>query len=238
MKKTTRSTPRKDKRTAGGAIRFDVLTIFPNAFESYFKESLIKRAKEKGLLEAYFHDLRDFSTERHRKVDDRPFGGGPGMVLQVEPIYRALRSLDKKSKKGSKERVILFSTRGTKFDARTAKRLSKYDRLVLICGRYEGIDERVAEHLADEEISMGDYVLSGGELPAMVLIEAVSRFIPGFLGKYGSLEEMNGSFPTYSRPESFLPGKGKKPWVVPKVLVSGDHAKIQAWRRQKEQPSE
>jgi tRNA (guanine37-N1)-methyltransferase len=225
---------RNPKKTAStgkkkvSPLRFDILTIFPQAFDSYFEESLVKRAREKKLIEIEAHDLRNWSTSRHKKVDDKPFGGGPGMVIQVEPVWRALADIRKKK---GKQRVILFSTRGKKFDASMAKRLSAYDQLILICGRYEGVDERVAEHIADEEISMGDYVLSGGELPAMILVEAVSRFRPGFLGKYESLEDKRGSFPAYSRPEVFSPGKGKKPWVVPKVLLSGNHATIEAWRK-------
>ncbi len=185
------------------------------------------------------HDLRGFSDARYGKkikkgiqpfarVDDRPFGGGPGMVLQVEPIYRAVEFVKKKAAKG-KTRIILFSTRGKRFDSKTAQRLAKYDNLIFICGRYEGIDERVADYIADEEISIGDYVLSGGEIPALTVMESISRYIPGFLGKEESLEEINGSFPTYTRPEVFSPKKGKK-WSVPKVLLSGDHKKIQEWR--------
>lgn len=223
MKKTKTTIRRKNK------IRFDILTIFPGAFDSYFKESLIKRARAKKILEIAVHDIRDFAAGKHKKVDDRPFGGGPGMVMKVEPIYKAVEKLEKK--KFRKERIILFSTRGGKFTAKTAQRLSKYDRIILVSGRYEGVDERVAQYIADEEISMGDYVLSGGELPAMILVEAVSRFVPGFLGKYESLEESKGSFPAYTRPEDFRSKKNKKPWVVPKVLLSGNHAQIDAWRR-------
>jgi tRNA (guanine37-N1)-methyltransferase len=136
-------------------------------------------------------------------------------------------------KKRKKIRTVLFSTRGKKLDAKMARRLAKYDELILICGRYEGVDERVAEHVADEEISIGDFILSGGELPTLVLVEAVSRFVPGFLGKEKSLEETNGSFPTYTRPEVFAPRRGWK-WSVPKVLLSGDHRKIEEWRRKKD----
>jgi tRNA (guanine37-N1)-methyltransferase len=214
--------------------RFHIVTIFPEIFDSYIGESLFKRAREKKLLAVQAYDLRDFSTDRHRKVDDRPFGGGPGMVLKVEPVYRATEAIGKKIKSGAgkkrKVRTILFSTRGKKLDATVARRLAKYDDLILICGRYEGVDERVAREIADEEISIGDYVLSGGELPALVVVEAVSRFVPGFLGKEESLEEINGSFPTYTRPEVFPPKKGKK-WSVPKVLLSGDHKKIEEWRK-------
>jgi len=218
-------------------MRFDIITIFPKIFDSYLQESLIKRAQKKGIIKVAVHNLRDFSTDKHKKVDDRPFGGGPGMVLQIEPIYRAVRFAKLKILKTKDERLkirtILFSTRGKKLDAKTAKRLSKYNRLILVCGRYEGVDERVAKHVADEEISIGDYVLSGGELPALVLIESVSRFLPGFLGKHESLEEIKGSYPVYTRPEVFVPSvkKTKRAWRVPKVLLSGDHKKINEWRK-------
>jgi tRNA (guanine37-N1)-methyltransferase len=207
--------------------RFHIVTIFPEIFDSYLSESLFKRAHEKKIISVRVYNLRDFSRDRHQKVDDRPFGGGPGMVFKVEPISRAVDFIKRKGKK--KTHTILFSTRGKKFDARVVKRLAKYDELILLCGRYEGVDERVAQHIADEEISIGDFILSGGELPALVVTEAVSRFVPGFLGKEESLEETNGSFPTYTRPEIFAPKKGKK-WTVPKVLLSGNHKKIKEWR--------
>ncbi len=218
-------------------MKFHIVTIFPAMFDSYLGESLFKRAEKNKIVSARAYDLRDFTKERHRKVDDRPFGGGPGMVLQIAPIYAAVNSVLKAinrrppaAHRKRKVRTILFSARGKKFDAKTARRLSKYDDLILVCGRYEGVDERVAEHIADEEISIGDYVLSGGELPALVLMESVSRFLPGFLGKEESLEEVNGSFPTYSRPEVFILKKGKH-WTVPQVLLSGDHKKIAEWRK-------
>lgn len=246
-------------------MRFDIITIFPKIFDSYLRESLIKRALNKKTIDIRVHDLRDFVEAKHvkarrkprRTVDDSPFGGGPGMVLKVEPIFKAVSRI---KRQGS--RVILFSTRGKKLDVKTAKRLLKYRQLILICGRYEGVDERVAEHIADEEISIGDYVLSGGELPALVLIEAVSRYLPGFLGKRESLEEIKGSYPVYTRPEIFTPpslpslirtlarqslgvggnkrirkhrktilsSKKRAAWRVPKVLLSGDHKKIREWR--------
>jgi tRNA (guanine37-N1)-methyltransferase len=155
------------------------------------------------------------------------------MVLAVQPVWDAvkkIKSAARKTLKKRKTRVILFSTRGKRLDAADARRLAKYDDLILICGRYEGVDERVAEHIADEEISIGDYVLSGGEIPALALMEVISRQIPGFLGKEESLEEINGSFPTYTRPEIFFPTKEKK-WRVPPVLLSGDHKKIADWRK-------
>ena len=210
-------------------MQFHLLTIFPEIFDSYLNESLFKRARQKGIVDMRAYDIRDFTNDKHKKVDDRPFGGGPGMVLKVEPLYHAVNAIRAKLKK-KKVRTILFSTRGKKLDAKTAKRLSRYDELILICGRYEGVDERVAQHIADEEISIGDFVLSGGELPALVLMESVSRYLPGFLGKEESLEEINGSFPTYTRPEVFTPKKGKR-WPVPKVLLSGNHKKIEEWRK-------
>ncbi len=222
-------------------MRFDIITIFPRIFDSYLDESLMKRARKKGLLRIFVHDLRTFTSDTHHKVDDRPFGGGPGMVIKVEPVYRAIQAISKRAardKDGTKSRVILFSARGKKLDAETARRFSRYSRLILICGRYEGVDERAAKHIADEEISIGDYILSGGELPALVLIESVSRFLKGFLGKNESLEEIKGSYPVYTRPAIFYPNEkkprrpGRNPrWSVPKALISGHHEEIEKWRR-------
>ncbi|MGB9608828.1 MAG: tRNA (guanosine(37)-N1)-methyltransferase TrmD [Minisyncoccia bacterium] len=209
-------------------MRFDIITIFPNIFNSYFSESLIKKALAKKIIKIKIWNLRDFSSDKRKTVDDRPFGGGPGMVLKVEPIYKAVNFIKNKNK-NKKQRVILFSTRGKELNFKILKRLLKYDQLILICGRYEGVDERVAKYVADEEISIGPYVLSGGELPAMVLIETLSRLIPGFLGKYESLEYKKGFYPVYSRPAVFFPEKNVK-WKVPEVLLSGDHNKIKKWR--------
>lgn len=205
-------------------MRFDIITIFPKIFDSYLNESLFKRARDKGIVKIFTHNLRNFTNDKHKKVDDKPFGGGPGMVLKVEPIAKAVSKVRRKN-----ARVILFSTRGKKLDAKVAKRLSKYDQLILICGRYEGVDERVAHYIADEEISIGDYVLAGGELAALVLIETVSRFKKGFLGKHESLEEIKGSYPVYTRPE--VVKIKKKMMAVPSVLLSGDHKKIGEWRK-------
>lgn len=204
-------------------IKFDIISIFPEIFSSYLNESILKRAQDRGLIKIKSHNLRDFTEDRHRTVDDTPYGGGPGMVLKVEPIFKAVKKI--KSKK-LKNRVILFSTRGKKLTEKEVKRLLKYDQLILIAGRYEGVDERVAKKIADEEISLGDFVLAGGELPAMIVVEAVSRFIPGVLGKYESLEAIKGSYPVYTKPENFTG------WRVPKVLLSGDHKKIDHWRLQ------
>jgi tRNA (guanine37-N1)-methyltransferase len=202
-------------------IKFDIITIFPDIFNSYFKESIIKRAQEKHLIKINIHNLRDYTTDKHKTVDDKPYGGGPGMVLMIEPIYKAV----KKIKGKSKAKVILFSAKGKKFDQKMAKRFSKLDKLIMICGHYEGVDERIAKHIADEEISIGDYILTGGEIPGMIVVDAVTRLIPGVLGKKESLEEIKGSYPVYTRPEIFNKLK------VPKTLLSGDHKKIEEWRK-------
>jgi len=236
---------RKNKRVHK-KIRFDILTIFPGMFSSYLDESMIKRAQARKLLDIRVHDLRKWAKDKHRKVDARPFGGGPGMLMKVEPIYLALKELKAlpagggsasggKSPKKNRPYVILLSPRGTRFTQRVAERLVKHDRIVFLCGRYEGIDERVTEHLVDEEISVGDYVLTGGELPAMTILDAVSRLVPGVVGKEASIVEESHSaegyieHPHYTRPESFSPKKGQK-WDVPPVLLSGDHKKVAEWR--------
>ncbi|MEW6408458.1 MAG: tRNA (guanosine(37)-N1)-methyltransferase TrmD [Patescibacteria group bacterium] len=217
-------------------MRFDIITIFPNIFDSYLNESILKRGQKKKLIQIKIHNLRDFSKDKHKKVDDRPFGGGPGMVLKIEPLIRAISSILKISK-SKKTKIILFSPAGKQFNNKTAADLAKkYDNLILICGRYEGIDARLSKVLKAnsyklEAISTGPYVLTGGELPAMVLMDAVSRQIPGVLGKNESLEERRygAGLPVYTRPEVFE-YKGKK-YRVPKVLLSGNHKKIEEWRR-------
>lgn len=220
-------------------MKFDILTIFPEMFSGYFDESIIKRAQKKKLLNIRVHDLRKWATDKHRKVDDKPYGGGPGMVFKVEPIARALRALrcQVSGVRSHGVRIVLTSARGKQFTAADARRLAKYKRVVIICGRYEGVDERVAEHLVDEEISIGPYVLTGGELPAMVMIDSIARQIPGVLGKFESLEESRGgNSSTYTRPEVFEGVRGqvsgvRKNWKVPRVLLSGDHKKIEEWRK-------
>jgi len=215
-------------------MRFDIISIFPESFHSYFNASILKKAIEKKILAVLITNPRDFTIDKHHTVDESPYGGGPGMVLKAEPIWKAVMSVLKKRKTNPKKRrIVLFSTRGKKFDQKIARRFSKYEQVILICGRYEGVDERVAEYLADEEISMGDYVLSGGELPALVFLEAVSRHIPGVLGKYESLEEKKGSYPVYTRPEIFegiVKGKKKK-MKVPEALLRGNHKLIEEWRK-------
>jgi tRNA (guanine37-N1)-methyltransferase len=205
-------------------------------FSSYLNESLISRAQKKKFIKINLHDLRKWTKDRHKTVDDRPFGGGLGMVLKVEPIYKAVRQL----KKNKKAKVILFTPRGKKFDQKLAYKLSKLDQIVFICGRYEGVDERVAKNIADMELSIGDYDLMGGELPAMVAIETISRLISGVLGKPQLLKERISGYPLgrggfleyaqYTRPEIFSPKKGKN-WKVPEVLLSGDHKKIGEWKK-------
>lgn len=206
-------------------MKVDIITIFPDIFDSYLKESLIARAQKKGLIKITVHNLRKWANNRHQTVDDRPFGGGLGMVLKVEPLYKAVKALKKPGAK-----VILFTPRGKKFSQKIAFDLSKQKQLVLICGRYEGVDERVAKYLVDEEISIGDFDLMGGELPAMILTETVARLVPGVLGKPQLLQERITKekgfieYQQYTRPEVF------RGWKVPKVLMSGNHQKIAEWR--------
>jgi tRNA (guanine37-N1)-methyltransferase len=221
---------------------FDIITIFPKIFDSFLKESFIKKAQERGLIKIRIHNLRDFTTDKRKTVDDRPYGGGLGMVLKVEPIVKALRALTKFKIQNSKfklknqnSKIILFTPRGRKFNQKLAYQLSKLNRIIMICGRYEGVDERVAKYIADMELSIGDYDLMGGELPAMVVIETVARLIPGVLGKPEFLKERITKergfieYPQYTRPEVFSPKKGVY-WKVPKVLLSGNHKKIAQWR--------
>lgn len=223
-------------------MRFDIVTIFPKMFDSYLGESILARAQKKKLISVNTHDLRKWTTDKHQTVDDKPYGGGPGMVMKVEPFYRAISAIKglgfRVQGLGKKTRIILTSAKGKQFTQEDARRLSKYKQIIILCGRYEGVDERVAEHLADEELSIGPYVLTGGELPAMIMIDAISRQIKGVLGKAESLEEKRGAksyklkaissslgFPQYTRPENF------RNWKMPKILLSGNHKKIEGWRR-------
>ena len=208
-------------------LRFDIVSIFPGMFESPFGDSIIQRAREEGLLDLRVHDLRDYSLNKHRKVDDTPFGGGVGMVMNVEPIARVIAAIKKEV---PETRTILLSPGGRPFDQEKAWELSRLPSLTLICGRYEGIDERVRLHFVDEEISIGDYILTGGEIPAMVLVEAISRLVPGVLGDPESIVEESFAgdlleYPQYTRPRDY---QGFK---VPEILVSGDHKKIRDWQK-------
>ncbi|MBI2450888.1 MAG: tRNA (guanosine(37)-N1)-methyltransferase TrmD [Parcubacteria group bacterium] len=227
-------------------MRFDIITIFPESFNSYLNESILKRAQKKGLIQIKIHDLRNFTKDPHKKVDDRPYGGGPGMVIKIEPLTRVI-SLILKSKtlpryqagkiQKRKTQVVLFSTLGKQFDQKIARDFAKKrDRIIMIAGHYEGVDERIKSVVRDfgfkiQELSIGPYVLTGGELAGMVLVDAVSRHIPGVLGKEESLEEKRygAGVPVYTRPEIFL-WKNKK-YKTPKVLLSGDHQKIEQWRK-------
>ena len=217
-------------------LTFDIITIFPGIFNGFLKESLIARAQKKGLIKIRIHNLRKWAKDRHKTVDDRPFGGGLGMVLKVEPIFKAVKSIYRSRTPIDKKKVILFTPRGKKFNQKTAYRLSKLNQIIMICGRYEGVDERVARHIADMELSIGDYDLMGGDLPSQVLMETVTRLIPGAIGKPALLKERITKekgfieYPQYTRPEVFSPKKGVC-WKVPKVLLSGHHQKIAEWRK-------
>ena len=205
--------------------RFDIITIFPGMFESPFCESILKRAQDERLLEVILHDLRDYTLDKHRKVDDYPFGGGVGLIMNVHPIVRAIESV-KKNRHGA--RAILLSPGGKSFNQKMAWELSREENLIFVCGRYEGVDERVL-NFVDDSISIGDYVMAGGEIPAMALIEAISRLIPGVVGDENSIleesfEENRLEYPQYTKPREF---RGLK---VPDVLFSGHHKKIQDWQ--------
>jgi tRNA (guanine37-N1)-methyltransferase len=207
-------------------MRFDVITIFPGMLAGFFSGGVARKALKKGLLEVFVHDLRDYTHDKHRQVDDRPYGGGEGMILKPEPIFEAVEAV----RKNKRSRVFLLSPQGTRLDSALARKLSKVPQLILICGRYEGVDERVARCLVDGEISIGDYVLTGGEPAAWVVMDAVSRFIPGVVGKGESVRQdsfYDGllDYPHYTRPRDF---RGMK---VPQVLFSGNHVKISDWRR-------
>lgn len=213
---------------------FDVLTLFPEMFSGPMNESILKRAQEQNLIEIKAHNIRDYSQDKHRKVDDTPYGGGAGMVMTCQPLFDCIETV-RSQKKAQKQKVIFLTPQGKTFTQRTAERLVRQERLILLCGHYEGIDQRVREALIDEEISIGNFVLTGGELPAMVMIDCISRLIPGVLGADESLAEesfskkLNGQkeYPHYTKPAEF---RGMK---VPEVLLSGHHKKIEEWRRAK-----
>lgn len=236
-------------------MRFDLITIFPEFFSGPLEHGIVRRAREAGIVEVRVQDLRAFTKDRHRTVDDRPFGGGEGMVLKPEPLFEAVESLlghslgDASQKLAVKEKtaILLMSAAGKLFSQETARRYAQLERVIFICGRYEGVDERVAQHLATEEISIGDFVLSGGELPAMLVIDAVTRLLPGALGNEASSQNESFSappdalvssnhqsrvsgrllldFPHYTRPADF------RGWRVPEVLIGGNHAEVAKWRR-------
>jgi tRNA (guanine37-N1)-methyltransferase len=239
-------------------VRFDLITIFPEFFTGPLDHGIVRRAREAGIVQIHVQDLREFTKDRHKTVDDRPFGGGEGMVLKPEPLFEAVEKLlgqpmgdsTEKAALPSDTAVVLLSAAGKLFTQETARRLARLERIVLICGRYEGVDERVAEHLATEEISIGDYVLSGGELPAAIVLDAVTRLLPGALGNEASTENesfrkleaeesvaISGNshprkarllldYPHYTRPAEY------RGWKVPDVLIGGHHAEVAKWRAQ------
>ena len=240
-------------------MRFDLITIFPEFFAGPLDHGILRRAREAGLVHIHVQDLREFTRDRHRTVDDRPFGGGEGMVLKPEPLFEAVESLlgrsvgdsSQKNLQDKKTTIVLLSAAGKRFTQETARSYAQQDRIILICGRYEGVDERVADHLATEEISIGDFVLSGGELPAALIVDAVTRLLPGALGNEASSQNESFSlleraeqsqaaqlhralsasrslldFPHYTRPADF------RGWTVPEVLIGGNHADVAKWRRQ------
>ena len=209
-------------------IRFDILTIFPEMFVSPFQVSMLKAARENGLLDIRVHNIRDYAADKHHMTDDAPYGGGCGMVMKVEPIARALESIPRVAGKSS---VILMTPQGKQLNQHMIEELASLQQLILICGHYEGVDERVRQYLADREISVGDYILTGGEIPAMTVIDAVSRLVPGVLGNNESAKSESFSmgfleYPQYTRPGEY------NGWTVPDILLSGHHQAITAWRRQ------
>jgi len=220
-------------------MRFDVITLFPEMFSGPFDQSILKRAQDKSLAQIHLHNLRNWAIDQRGTVDDRPYGGGVGMILRIEPIYHALRGIRGQKIADRKQKTILLDPRGETFTQEKARRYAQLDQLVLICGHYEGVDERV-KHLVDESISIGSYVVTGGEIPAMVIVDAVTRLVPGVLEKKDAVELESFSttnnelrttnyleYPQYTRPEEF------NAWKVPQVLLSGDHEEIKKWRQER-----
>jgi len=217
-------------------MKFDIITIFPEMFPGYFETSMMKKAQDDGLIDITVHNLRDWSTDKHKTVDDVAYGGVSGMVMKVEPIYRAIKDLKEKHS-NENIRVILLSAGGEVLKQNKVRSLSEYDRLILITGHYKGVDGRVAENIVDEELSVGEYVVTGGEVPAMIVVDTVSRMVPGVIGNDESKKGESYSpgvkreHEVYTRPEIFSPD-GKEKWTVPEILVSGNHKKIKEWREQ------
>lgn len=215
-------------------MRFDFLSLFPDIFEAYCAHSILQKGRDAGFVSFFSHDIRDWSTDKHRTVDDAPYGGGAGMIIKVEPVTFCTEDVLKMVPiPRDKTRILLMSAKGSMFTQAKARQLAgDYERIIFVCGRYEGVDERVAHHVVDEEVSVGSYVLTGGELPAMIIADAVSRLVPGVLGNPDSLtqeshgDEIDGEYPQYTRPETF------RGWNVPSVLLSGNHAAIDSWRRE------
>ena len=217
-------------------MEFEVFTLLPEVFPPYLESSILQRARQRGLIEVRVHNIRDYTLDKHHTTDDIPYGGGGGMVMKPEPVFDAVESVlgrfDNLSATPQPDRpIILLTPQGRVFNQRLAAEFSLHEKIALICGRYEGVDERIRAHLVTDEISIGDYVLTGGELPALILIDAIARFIPGVLGDPdGAMDDSHASglleYPHYTRPPEF------RGWAVPDVLLSGDHAKINQWRRE------
>ena len=210
-------------------MKFDVMTLFPDMVDNVLRESIIGRAQKSGIISVQTHNIRDYSVDKHRKTDDTPFGGGVGMVMTCQPIYDCFLSVKREIPEGNKTRVIYMSPKGRVFNHEIAKELSGYDNLVFLCGHYEGVDQRIIDEIVDEEISIGDYVVTGGEIPACIVIDAVSRLVDGVLASaecYEGESVASGilEYPQYTKPREFM---GRE---VPEVLLSGDHAKIDRWR--------
>ena len=215
-------------------MQFEVFTLLPEVFPPYLESSILQRARQKGLIDVRVHNIRDYTHDKHHTTDDTPYGGGGGMVMKPEPVFEALESvlgLNSPQAQPVPTPVILLTPQGRVFTQRMAEELSRYEMLALLCGRYEGVDERIREHLVTDEISVGDYVLTGGELPALLLIDAVSRLLPGVLGDPTGAEDDSHAmglleYPHYTKPPEF------RGWKVPEVLLSGNHARIEQWRRE------
>jgi len=215
-------------------MQFEVFTLLPEVFPSYLESSILQRARQRGLIDVRVHNIRDYTHDRHHTTDDTPYGGGGGMVMKPEPVFEAVEAvlgISSSPAQPTPVPVILLTPQGRVFTQRVAEELSRHERIALLCGRYEGVDERIREHLVTDEISVGDYVLTGGELPALMMIDAISRLLPGVLGDPTGAEDDSHSmglleYPHYTRPPEF------RGWKVPDILLSGDHAKIEKWRRE------
>jgi tRNA (guanine37-N1)-methyltransferase len=215
-------------------MKFEVFTLLPEVFPPYLESSILQRARQRGLIDVRVHNIRDYTHDRHHTTDDTPYGGGGGMVMKPEPVFEAVESVlgfTSNPTQPTPVPVILLTPQGRVFTQRVAEELAAHERIALLCGRYEGVDERIREHLVTDEISIGDYVLTGGELPALMIIDAVSRLMPGVLGDPTGAEDDSHSmglleYPHYTRPPEF------RGWQVPEILLSGDHAKIEKWRRE------
>lgn len=220
-------------------MRFHLITIFPKIFDSYINEGILKRAQNKKIISFKMHNLRDWTNDKHRSVDDAPYGGGAGMLMKIEPLYRALKEIKKSGRNiaPKNKKIILLSASGKKWNQSLAKKYTKLKEIIFICGRYEGVDARI-KNFIDEEISIGDYVLTGGELPALTIIDSITRLLPGVLGNENSaLEESHSEtgvleYPQYTRPEIFK--VGSKKYVVPEILLQGDPKKIKAWQKEQQ----